>query len=167
MLIDLTLGKHLSIYGEIGGVYVKKVAFAIQYQQYLCETKQSRAKLTPVSIETFVRPIDWWQIWWPRVNFGLLFHGANFFHKGYLAHFLLERDKIWQGAGQSKLIPLFRELCSGSPASPVGLIPCIDMHQSFTHALVKWFFDNFPMFADSFSVLSIHYVAREYLGAIL
>jgi len=40
--------------------------------------KQSRAKLTTVSIETCVRPIDWWQIWWPRVNFGLLFWGENF-----------------------------------------------------------------------------------------
>ena len=24
------------------------------------------------------------------------------------------------------------------------VIPCGDMHQSFTDALVKWFFDNFP-----------------------
>jgi len=38
------------------------------------------------------------------------------------------------------------------------------MHQSFTGALAKWFFDNFPMFADSFSVLSIHCDARG-LGA--
>jgi len=35
-----------------------------------------------------------------------------------------------------------------------------DMHHFFTDALVKWFFYNFPMFADSFSVLSIHCVAR-------
>ena len=28
------------------------------------------------------------------------------------------------------------------------------------NGVVKWFFDNFPMFADSFSVLSIHCVAR-------
>jgi len=27
-----------------------------------------------------------------------------------------------------------------------------------TDALVKWFFDDFPMFADSFSLLSIHCV---------
>jgi len=39
------------------------------------------------------------------------------------------------------------------------MILCGDMHQSFTGALAKWFFDNFPMFADSF-VLSIHCVAR-------
>jgi len=30
------------------------------------------------------------------------------------------------------------------------------MHQSFAYALVKWFFDNSPVFADSFSVASIH-----------
>jgi len=27
------------------------------------------------------------------------------------------------------------------------VIPCGDMHQSFTDALVKWFFDIFRMFA--------------------
>ena len=26
------------------------------------------------------------------------------------------------------------------------MIPCGDMHQSFTDTLIKWFFDNFPMF---------------------
>ena len=30
------------------------------------------------------------------------------------------------------------------------VIQCGDMHQSFTDALVKWSFDNFPVFADSF-----------------
>jgi len=47
------------------------------------------------------------------------------------------------------------------------VIPCGDMHQSFTYALVKWLFDNFAMFADSLSVLSIHYVAGDYVGTIL
>ena len=46
------------------------------------------------------------------------------------------------------------------------MTPCGDMHQSFTGALVKWFFDNFPMFVDSFTVLSIHCVGTE-LGASL
>ena len=44
------------------------------------------------------------------------------------------------------------------------MIPCGDMHQSFTDALVKWFFDNFATFADSFRVVSIHNVAPG-LGA--
>jgi len=45
------------------------------------------------------------------------------------------------------------------------VIPCGYMRQSFTDTLVKWwFFDNFPMFDDSFSVVSIHCVARG-LGA--
>jgi len=30
------------------------------------------------------------------VNFRLLFLLANFFHNGYLAHLLSERDEIWQ-----------------------------------------------------------------------
>ena len=29
------------------------------------------------------------------MNFGPLFRGATFFHKGYLAHFLSERKEIW------------------------------------------------------------------------
>ena len=40
------------------------------------------------------------------------------------------------------------------------MIPCGDMHQSFTDTLVKWFFDNFSMFADSFRLVSILCVAR-------
>jgi len=35
------------------------------------------------------------------------------------------------------------------------VIPCGEIHQSFAGKLVKWFFDNFSMFPDSFSVLSI------------
>jgi len=47
------------------------------------------------------------------------------------------------------------------------VIPCGDMHQSFTDAPVKWFLDNFPMFADSFCVFfAIHCVAGG-LGASL
>jgi len=38
------------------------------------------------------------------------------------------------------------------------------MHPSFTATLLKWFFDNFHMFANTFGVLSIHCVARG-LGA--
>jgi len=40
------------------------------------------------------------------------------------------------------------------------MVPCSDMHQSFTDALVKWFFDNLPMFADSFSVVFVHFITR-------
>jgi len=49
----------------------------------------------------------------------------------------------------------FRALWSGGP-----VIPCGDMRQSFTDALIKWFLDNFPMFTDSFSVLSISYIVQ-------
>jgi len=105
-------------------------------------------------------PIDTYSL--NFVNIGLLFQGeANIFDSGYMAHYLSQRDEIWQrwGSGQSKLIPEFRELLSWGP-----VIPCGGMHQSFTGILVKWFIENFPMFADSFSVLSIHCVPRG-LGA--
>ena len=39
-----------------------------------------------------------------------------------------------------------------------------NIHQSFTDALVKWLFDNFPRFADSFRLVSIHCIAQR-LGA--
>jgi len=66
----------------------------------------------------------------------------------------LQHDEIWQrwGSGQMKLIARFLELWSGS-----SVIPCSDMHQSFSGILVKWFFKNFP---NSFSVLCIHCVSR-------
>jgi len=41
------------------------------------------------------------------------------------------------------------------------------MHQSFTDTLVKWFIDNFPMFVDSFIVLSVHCVARGLAASFL
>ena len=52
-----------------------------------------------------------------RVNFGLLFWGAKFFRNGYLAHFLLEIDEIWQyyRSGKSKLIPNFVNFGPGVP----------------------------------------------------
>ena len=48
---------------------------------------------------------------WPN------FPAANFFHNGYLAHFLSERDEIGQRwrSGQSQLIP---RISSGGPVIP-------------------------------------------------
>jgi len=95
-------------------------------------------------------------------NFGLLFRGTKFSCNGYLAHhFLSQRDEIWQrwGLASRNLLPEFRSLRSRGP-----VIPCGDMHQSFTSTLVKWFYDDLPMFADRFSVLSIHCVTQR-LGA--
>jgi len=59
------------------------------------------------------------------------------------------------------LFPDFRELWPGSP------IPCGDMHQSFTDTIVKWFFYNFPVFADSFSVFFSILCTVRGLGAIV
>jgi len=70
--------------------------------------------------------------------------------------FLWECDEIWQllGLANRSLFPEFRELWSGGPETPCG-----DMHQSFIGILVKSVFDKFLVFADTFSVLSIHCVA--------
>ena len=51
------------------------------------------------------------------------------------------------GLANRNLFSEFRELWCVDPMTPCG-----DIHQSFTGTLLKWFFDNFPMFADSFSV---------------
>jgi len=157
LIIDLTLREQYKMLGERRWGMRKSD---------ICDTKPaiiwSEAVYSQiyyrVHIKTRERPIDWWQIWWPRVNFGLCFCGTKFFHRGNIAHFLSERDEILQrwGSGQSTLFPEFRELWSG-----VHVIPCGGMHQSFTGALVTW---QPSMFADSFSVLSIHHIARG-LGA--
>jgi len=39
------------------------------------------------------------------------------------------------------------------------------MHQSLTGTLAKWFSDNFPVFADSFSVLSTHCLLEDKVQA--
>jgi len=45
------------------------------------------------------------------------------------------------------------------------MTPCGDMQQSFTDALAKWFFNNFPMFADSFGLVSIQCTLPRELAA--
>jgi len=64
-----------------------------------------------------------------------------------------------KGVANRNYSPNFVNFGLGGP-----MIPCVDMRQSFTDTHVKWFFGNFPMFADSFSVVSIHCIARG-LGA--
>jgi len=91
------------------------------------------------------------------LNFGLLFLEQIFFHNGYLAHFVSQRDEIGNvgGLANRNLFPEFRELWSE------GLvIPCGDASVLHWCTCKTVFFDNFPMFADSFSILAIHCVAR-------
>jgi len=142
LLIDLTLGEHLQILSERRGVCKK---WHLRYKTNdISETKHGRS-LEPTLLQSVyknrVRSIDWWQIWWRRPNFGLLFRGAKFFHNGHLTHFLSERNEIWPpyGSRQSKLIPRISWTVVGY-RGPV--IPCGDMHQSFADTLVKWFFDS-------------------------
>ena len=84
-LTALILFIHLTL-GNISKHRAKEKGMCHWHWRYktsdISETKESRAKVT-TAIETRVgplRPIDWWQIWKPRVNFGLLFRGAKFFH---------------------------------------------------------------------------------------
>jgi len=102
------------------------------------ETKQSRANVTQSVCRNSFMPIDWWQIWRPRVNFGLVFRGAKFFHNGYLAHFFdgARQNLARWGSGELKVIPELSKFWFG--AGP--LIPCYAaMHQSFTGTLVVVF----------------------------
>ena len=92
------------------------------------------------------------------MNFGLVFRGAIVFHNGYLAQFLSEHNEVVWGLVNENLFAEFREF------GRFPVMPCGDTHQSFIDTTVMWFFDNFPVFADGFSVLSIRCVARE-LGA--
>jgi len=73
------------------------------------------------------------------MNFCLLFREAKLFNNGYLAHGLSERNEIWPRLGVWPIETYSPNFMNFGP-----VIPCGDMHQSFTDALVKWFFDNFP-----------------------
>jgi len=119
-------------------------------------TAPVRWLLTPVYTLTGKSPLlsrcysEW-------VNFGLLFREQNFSTRDITHTFCRRTTKFGsvRGLANGHLLPEFREVWSGHP-----VIPCGDMHQSFSDVLVKWFFDNFPMFADSFRLVSIHCVAR-------
>jgi len=98
---------------------------------------------------------------WPKANFGLLLAQHKFSTADISHNFCRSATKFGsiRGLANRNLFPEFRELWSRVP-----VIPCGDMHRPFTDVLVKWFFDNFLMFADSFRLVSIHCVARG-LGA--
>ena len=96
------------------------------------------------------------------VNSGLLFLEQNFPQRISRTLFVRERRNlatfgIWPIETYSPNFVNF------GPGSARDAATCIS--PSLIH-FVKWFwfFDNFPMFADSFNVLSIHCVARG-LGA--
>jgi len=89
-----------------------------------------------VSIETRVRPIDWPQIWRPRVNFGLLYRRAIFFSITDISHIFVgaRRNLATLEYGHSKLTPRISWTLVLESRIPFG-----DMHQSFTDTLIKWF----------------------------
>ena len=96
------------------------------------------------------------------MNFGVLFWEQNFSTRD-ISHICRSATKFGRikGLANRNLLPEFRELWPGGSRDTMRRH---GMHQSVTDALAKWFFDNFPMFVESFSVVSIHYVAPE-LGA--
>jgi len=85
-----------------------------------------------------------------NLNFCLLFQGEQTFLTADIWHTICQSAIKFgnvTGLANRALFSEVRDLWSGGPVTPCG-----DMHQSFTDALVKRCFDNFPMFADSFSV---------------
>jgi len=62
----------------------------------ISETKRSRAKISTECLWCTAYRLVTNLVTYCRVNFGLLFQGATFFHNGYLAHFFSERNEIWQ-----------------------------------------------------------------------
>ena len=154
--IWLSLGEHLQILGERRRSMCKLQNWHLWYKLQnqpatsdISETKQSsvQPKLIAycrLSIETrsclHYRSIcDL-----VKVNLWSTFFREQNFSTRDISHTFCRSATKFGGvkrlANQIRLLSKFRELWPGSP-----VIPCSDMHQSFTEALalVKWFFDNF------------------------
>jgi len=86
------------------------------------------------------------------VNVGLLFREQTFYTRDILRTLFVGAQQNLAALGpdlaNGNLFPEFRELWS--LRGPVSVIPCGNIHQSFTDALVKWFFDNIPEILDLF-----------------
>ena len=135
LLIVLTLGEHLQIVGERRDGYVQK--WHLWYKTSdISETKQSRAKVT-------TQCIDWWQIWWPSVNFGLLFQEQHFPQR-ISRTFLVGARRNLATLGVWPIETYSPNFMNFDPGITWYDVATHDMHQSFTDTLVKWFFDNFP-----------------------
>jgi len=141
LLIDLTLGEHLQILGERRGSMYTIPAISLKWSSLEPKLLQSVCRNScGLSIGDKAGHLAW--SIFPQEISRTLFVGAR-------------RNLTALGVWPIETYSLheFRELCSVDP-----VIPCGDMHQCFTGALVKWFLDNFPMFADSFRLVSVHCV---------
>jgi len=150
----------------IWGVICHAYGVAYMCKSGICVTKPAThlkrdsysQRYCRVSIEARVRPIDWWKIWRPSVNFGLPFRGATFFVTDIPHTFCRSATKfdrvVWPIVTYS---PNFVNLGPGSPWYHTAT--CIS-----PSLILMWFFDNFRMIAESCSVVSIRCVAR-WLGA--
>ena len=96
LLIDLTLGEHIQFWVKDEGVCrPTKVAFAIQNQRYLWNEAAYSQSCYTVSIETRVRPIDWWHICWPMVEVWPTYLGSKIFPRRLRRTLFSERHEIW------------------------------------------------------------------------
>jgi len=107
-----------------------KVTFAIQNQRYLWNEavySQSYYRVYGLSIGHKSGDLAW-------MNFGLRFREHNF-HTTDISHTFCRNATKFGNLGElanRNLFPEFRELWSGD-----SVIPCGDIHQSFTGTLVK------------------------------
>jgi len=115
------------------GIYDTKSAISLKRSSLEPKLLQS------VYVNSCIRPINWWHICWPRVNFGLLFWESKIMTADISHTSSRSATKFGRVRGLTirNLFPAFRALWSGCP-----VMPCGNMHPSFTDALVKWFFDT-------------------------
>jgi len=108
-----------------------------------------------IHVEIRIRHIDLWQIWWSVVKF----FGKQIFFTTDISHtFCRSTTKFVRVRGLAKrnLFSKFHELFSRDPVHDT-----MQRHASVLYWYTcKVVFRQLPMFVDSFSVLSIHCVAR-------
>jgi len=136
------------------------------YKSRICDTKpaisRKQSSLEPKLLQSVYRNscMACWLVT-NLVTYGELwptFPGSNIFPQR-IAHTLCARaQRNLTMLGGRNLFPKFHELWSEGP-----VIPCGDMYQPFSDALVTWLFDNFP----SFRLVSIHFVARGLDASLL
>jgi len=123
----------------------------------ISETKQSRAKVTTECLCKLVYGLS---VGDKSGDLGCTlayFFWEHFFARDISHTFCRSATKFGRvmDLANRNLFPEFHQLSSGCTVIPRG-----DMHQSFTNALAKWFFNDFPVFADRFRLVSIHCVVR-------
>jgi len=133
LLFDLTLGERVQILGERRGG---------MYKSGICDTKPSisvkRSSLEPKLLPSVYRnSCAAYRLVTNLVTRGELwptFSGSRIFPQRISRTLFCRSAIIWQCLANRNLFPEFRELWSVGP-----VIPCGDMHQPFSDAVVKCF----------------------------